>query len=150
MVKTVSGACRTSLMTLKDRWDVQEMMISSCIGPIKEKRAEEVMPTAITRFSTLSDCRSPILVAGKGGAMIKIPSGCRKAEQPVQSLFGLTPLEELFVRLSDNETASRYASAKANKTCKICGERAVWFRDALAKLEYDVSAICQRCQDKYF
>ena len=82
--------------------------------------------------------------------MKETASRCREAEQPVQSLFGLTPLEELFERLSDNKTALRYASAKANKTCKICGERAVLFRDALAKLEYDVSAICQRCQDKYF
>jgi hypothetical protein len=82
--------------------------------------------------------------------MKKTPAGCREADQTVQSLFGSTPLEELFERLSDNNTTSKYASAKANKTCKICGGRAVWFRDALAKLEYDISAICQRCQDKYF
>ncbi len=61
-----------------------------------------------------------------------------------------TPLQELFAALSDNETALRYASAKANKTCKICGRRAVTFRNALAKLEYNISAICQECQDKYF
>ena len=82
--------------------------------------------------------------------MEKILSGGRKAQKPVQSLLGLTPLEELFEKLSDSRTASRYGSVKANKTCKICGGRAVLFRDALAKLEYDVSAICQRCQDKYF
>lgn len=43
-----------------------------------------------------------------------------------------------------------FVIAKASGTCIMCGGRARAFQDAWARLEYDLSALCQRCQDKYF
>ena len=43
-----------------------------------------------------------------------------------------------------------YVKAKATSTCIRCGEPAKVFRDASARFEYKVSALCQRCQDSCF
>lgn len=59
-------------------------------------------------------------------------------------------LEELIRLLSDPATVSRYAQAKASKTCKCCGQPATCFRNRVAEIEYRISAICQNCQDTYF
>ena len=45
---------------------------------------------------------------------------------------------------------SSYTNAKAGKTCIRCGKPAKAFRDSSARLEYKVSALCQRCQDECF
>ena len=50
---------------------------------------------------------------------------------------------------SDLEYEKRFAIAKVSNSCVWCGEEAVEFRDASAKLEYFVSALCQRCQDEF-
>ena len=41
-----------------------------------------------------------------------------------------------------------YAKAKATNTCIRCGMPAKVFREASARFEYKVSALCQRCQDE--
>jgi len=43
-----------------------------------------------------------------------------------------------------------YATAKAEHRCVKCGETATLFRDASAKVEYMVSALCQHCQDEMY
>lgn len=44
----------------------------------------------------------------------------------------------------------KYIRAKATATCIRCGESAREFYDASARLEYRISALCQRCQDDFF
>ena len=56
-------------------------------------------------------------------------------------------LREIF---SATTYRANYANAKARNTCIRCGKPAKAFRDASARLEYNVSALCQRCQDECF
>jgi hypothetical protein len=56
-------------------------------------------------------------------------------------------LQEIF---SAATYRSSYTNAKNRKTCIRCGNPAKAFRDASARLEYKVSALCQRCQDECF
>lgn len=61
-------------------------------------------------------------------------------------------LHELLECLSANNYQTNYAIAKSNFTCIMCGcdvERK-GFRDAASSLEYDISALCQDCQDSCF
>jgi hypothetical protein len=59
-------------------------------------------------------------------------------------------LESLLnVLSSDREYEKRFAIAKVSNSCIWCGKEAVEFRDASARLEYFVSALCQRCQDEF-
>jgi hypothetical protein len=62
----------------------------------------------------------------------------------------MTALDELISILSDPAINHRLAQAKINHTCKICSNPAEFFRDASAQFEYEVSAICQDCQDRFF
>jgi hypothetical protein len=50
---------------------------------------------------------------------------------------------------SDREYEKRFVIAKVSKSCIWCGKEAVEFRDASARLEYFVSALCQKCQDEF-
>ena len=59
-------------------------------------------------------------------------------------------VQKLLDFMSSNSYEATYAIAKATKTCVMCGGAAKVFRDASAKLEYDVSALCQKCQDEFF
>ena len=45
---------------------------------------------------------------------------------------------------------SLYFKAKRTRTCLVCGKQARAFRCQSSRLEYDVSALCEQCQDKYF
>jgi len=55
----------------------------------------------------------------------------------------------LLGRLGEADYEKNYTDAKARSACIICGRRARNFRSAAAKLEYSVSALCQKCQDEY-
>jgi hypothetical protein len=59
-------------------------------------------------------------------------------------------LDELIQKLTHESAKGRYSKAKTDKTCILCRNPAVRFRTTVAKLEYNVSALCQDCQDKYF
>ncbi|MFH1490475.1 MAG: hypothetical protein ABII06_16325 [Pseudomonadota bacterium] len=59
-------------------------------------------------------------------------------------------VQKLLDLMSNHSYEANYAIAKATRTCVICRNAARVFRDASAKLEYDVSALCQGCQDEYF
>ena len=48
---------------------------------------------------------------------------------------------------SRSDYRARYMYSKASRTCIICGNLAQFFRDASARLEYSISALCQECQD---
>ena len=59
-------------------------------------------------------------------------------------------LQHLLKFLSGSAYKANYAAAKASRTCIMCGKPAMVFRDASARLEYNVSALCQSCQDEFF
>ena len=39
---------------------------------------------------------------------------------------------------------------KAHELCVSCGKLATHFRDQLSIKEYDITGMCQGCQDKFF
>ena len=45
---------------------------------------------------------------------------------------------------------STIAQAKEDQICNLCGEPILSFKDELSKREYEISAMCQNCQDGYF
>jgi hypothetical protein len=57
---------------------------------------------------------------------------------------------ELLEFFSEDNYSARYAAAKAKNVCIRCGKPAHLFRDVLTRLEYRISALCQKCQDEYF
>jgi len=58
-------------------------------------------------------------------------------------------ITELRQKLDNGDYGKNYTGAKATGSCIICGRPAKKFRDAAAKLEYAISALCQNCQDEY-
>jgi uncharacterized CHY-type Zn-finger protein len=58
-------------------------------------------------------------------------------------------ITELRQKLDNGDYEKNYTGAKATGSCIICGRPAKKFRDAAAKLEYAISALCQNCQDEY-
>jgi hypothetical protein len=58
-------------------------------------------------------------------------------------------LHKLMDVLSAPSYEASYASAKATCSCILCGNSAKVFRDASARLEYNISCLCQDCQDEY-
>jgi len=59
-------------------------------------------------------------------------------------------LQKLLDLFSTPTYEESFAAAKASTTCIMCGKPARVFRDTCARLEYDLSALCQSCQDEYF
>ena len=58
-------------------------------------------------------------------------------------------ITELRQKLTKGDYQKNYTGAKASGSCIICGGPAKKFREAGAKLEYAISALCQICQDEY-
>ena len=59
-------------------------------------------------------------------------------------------IQELIRTLTHDDVRSRAKIARAQQICKICGNPATSFRMPLARFEYNVSLICQSCQDYYW
>lgn len=59
-------------------------------------------------------------------------------------------LSELFRVFTSPDYKSRFLGAKASATCLVCGKKSVRFPSLLAKLEYDISALCYECQSRFF
>ena len=59
-------------------------------------------------------------------------------------------LKELIHVLSDKHVIARENDAKSLRQCKICEGPAIDFRNTRSELEYNISMICQPCQDYYF
>jgi len=62
----------------------------------------------------------------------------------------MTKLQIMLDLFSGPKYKGRYAIAKARTACILCGKPAREFRDAFARLEYSVSALCQGCQEECF
>lgn len=43
-----------------------------------------------------------------------------------------------------------FTLAQAGKQCVVCGKRATEFRDELSRKEWNISSMCQACQDEVF
>ncbi len=78
-----------------------------------------------------------------GHQVIKTWTRQRQDEPPMKKIT------ELWQKLTQGDYKKNYAGAKATGSCIICGGSAKKFRDAAAKLEYSISALCQICQDEY-
>lgn len=59
-------------------------------------------------------------------------------------------LQELIEILSDQNVEDRAHSARYNKSCKICGGPAQAFGSILTKMEYEISSICEKCQQYFY
>ena len=62
----------------------------------------------------------------------------------------MTKVHELLEIFSANTYKANYIKSKATNTCIRCGKPAKVFRDASARFEYKISALCQKCQDECF
>jgi hypothetical protein len=58
--------------------------------------------------------------------------------------------QELLNLFSDTNYEVYHVTAKSTRTCIMCGGKARVFRDISSRLEYDISALCQKCQDRFF
>ena len=52
--------------------------------------------------------------------------------------------------LSDQAVEQRVIAAKRSKTCKICGGLSTTFKSGFTKIEYEISAICEKCQEYFY
>ena len=70
-------------------------------------------------------------------------------------------LDNLFVMKTQNMTVTldnislrnlgrARSLAIAGRSCVTCGKRADIFRDSLSVKEYNISGMCQKCQDEIF
>ena len=59
-------------------------------------------------------------------------------------------LRELIIVLSDKYIQGRTPAAIDGKFCKICGGPATKFKSRFTKMEYRISAICEKCQEYYY
>ena len=59
-------------------------------------------------------------------------------------------LQELIETLSDQRIEDRVRAARDNRTCKICGDPAKTFKSKLTKMEYQISSICEKCQEYFY
>jgi hypothetical protein len=62
----------------------------------------------------------------------------------------MSRLAQLIDVLEDSDYTHHYRSAKSSHTCMLCGDQASAFQDESAELEFQVSGLCQQCQDEYF
>ena len=58
--------------------------------------------------------------------------------------------DDLFDLLNRDDFEARSQEVKATSTCIACGKQADQFRHSLARFQYQMFALCQSCQDRYF
>jgi hypothetical protein len=61
----------------------------------------------------------------------------------------MSRLAQLIDALADSDYTYHYRSAKSSHTCMLCRNQASAFTDEWAELEFQVSGLCQQCQDEY-
>jgi len=61
----------------------------------------------------------------------------------------MNDLQDFLDLLKTPDYRSRYLIAKRGGTCVACGNNALPLRDPSARLEYGVSALCQKCQHRF-
>jgi hypothetical protein len=58
-------------------------------------------------------------------------------------------ISELIAILSDKAVQQRTAVARTNRMCRICNQPVGSLLDAKFEFEYQISAICDKCQSYY-
>lgn len=61
-----------------------------------------------------------------------------------------TQLQDFTDYLSKISWGRTKPEAQENKICVQCGKPAASFKNNLSKSEYEISGLCQECQDKIF
>lgn len=61
----------------------------------------------------------------------------------------MAKIDEIINLFSKEDYRSDYLDAKANETCVKCKRPVGSFRDNASRFEYQISALCQNCQDEY-
>jgi|GEM_PF-1348655 len=59
-------------------------------------------------------------------------------------------VDKLMALYSDIHYSVFYTRAKVTKTCILCRGSADSFKNTEGKLEYQISALCEKCQDEVF
>jgi hypothetical protein len=59
-------------------------------------------------------------------------------------------MENFLEELGQNVFGRSRTLAAANNACVSCGKPATDFRDELSRREYNISMLCQACQDEAF
>ena len=60
------------------------------------------------------------------------------------------PSIESFLEMVSSTLATSRSLARKSNTCVSCGGEATAFRGELDRREYNISLLCQRCQDRCF
>jgi len=58
--------------------------------------------------------------------------------------------EDNIQKLLDNMTKQMFGRVQDNIHCTNCGKDAGFFKDEVSLREYEISGLCQECQDKVF
>ena len=53
-------------------------------------------------------------------------------------------------QMSERLFGRKLTESRKNKICVVCGEKLTPFRDSVSVKEYELSGMCQNCQDKTF
>lgn len=61
----------------------------------------------------------------------------------------MTNLQKLIDFLTRHDYHAKFTIAKNTKTCVMCGQPADTFSTKLSAFEYQVSSLCEACQDTY-
>jgi hypothetical protein len=62
----------------------------------------------------------------------------------------MADMDEILGLFSQPDYKSDYLDAKATETCIKCKRPVGSFRNNASRFEYQISALCQECQDIYF
>ncbi len=61
----------------------------------------------------------------------------------------MTNLQKLINCLSEPDYPTKLRVARNSNSCVICKKKAKEFSAELTKFEYNISALCERCQETY-
>ena len=62
----------------------------------------------------------------------------------------MSNIQELLTLITDKDYTIRKNMAMTKGICISCGSKADHFTDASTKLEYEISGLCEACQEKYY
>ena len=58
--------------------------------------------------------------------------------------------DEIKDGMSEKLFGRKFTESRDKNVCVSCGENLTPFRDSTSKREWEISCMCQRCQDKVF
>ena len=67
-----------------------------------------------------------------------------------KSINNMSKMEQFKEDISMAFFGRSVSLAKAGNQCVCCGKSATEFRDEISKREYQITSLCQKCQDEVF